>query len=56
MWKSPHEGGAEKESEREYCSMLNNPNIVIYIYIYIYIKFWSPRTKGLLVILAFIRV
>ena len=53
MWKRPREEGAkERESEREYCSMLNNPNIVIYIYV----KFWSPQTKGLLVIFAFICV
>ena len=33
MEELPWSGG-QKKSEREYCSMLNNPNIVIYIYIY----------------------
>ena len=31
MWKSSHEEKRQKRSEREYCSMLNNLNIVICI-------------------------
>ena len=49
MEELPWSGG-QKKSEREYCSMLNNPNIVIYIYI------WSPRKKDPLVIIAFIHI